>query len=152
MHKWTARPATWDDVEPVAELRASVLRNDLERLGRYDDDRVRQRLRDGFQPIHTRILEVAGSFVGCIAVRPAADGHWIEHFYIDQRHQGQGVGADVLRQELARADRASLVMRLNVLQGSPARRLYERHGFVVDAEDPNDVFMTRSPTATLKHS
>jgi hypothetical protein len=31
--------------------------------------------------------------------------------------------------------------RLNVLQGSPARRLYERHGFVLETEDPVDVFM-----------
>lgn len=32
--------------------------------------------------------------------------------------------------------------RLNVLRGSPARGLYERHGFVVDSEDDVDVFMT----------
>jgi hypothetical protein len=31
--------------------------------------------------------------------------------------------------------------RLDVLQGSPARRLYERHGFVLESEDPVDVFM-----------
>lgn len=31
---------------------------------------------------------------------------------------------------------------LNVLQGSPARRLYERHGFVLDSEDPVDVYLT----------
>lgn len=34
--------------------------------------------------------------------------------------------------------------RLNVLQGSPARSLYERHGFVVDSQDDVDVFMTRA--------
>jgi hypothetical protein len=31
--------------------------------------------------------------------------------------------------------------RLNVLQGSPARRLYERHGFVHEHEDPINVFL-----------
>jgi hypothetical protein len=31
--------------------------------------------------------------------------------------------------------------RLNVLQGSPARSLYERHGFVFEHEDPVDIFM-----------
>lgn len=35
------RPASAADVEPVAELRAVVLREDLERLGRYDGRRVR---------------------------------------------------------------------------------------------------------------
>jgi hypothetical protein len=39
------RRASTTDVEAVAELRAVVLRADLERLGRYDEQRVRQ-LRD----------------------------------------------------------------------------------------------------------
>jgi hypothetical protein len=47
------RPASPADVEAVAELRAVALRADLERLGRYNDQRVRQRLRDGFVPAHT---------------------------------------------------------------------------------------------------
>jgi hypothetical protein len=34
---------------------------------------------------------------------------------------------------------------LDVLQGSAARRLYERHGFVVESEDAIDVFMVRVP-------
>lgn len=42
---WAMRPAELSDVEAVAELRAVVMRPDLERLGRYDAHRVRQRLR-----------------------------------------------------------------------------------------------------------
>jgi hypothetical protein len=34
---------------------------------------------------------------------------------------------------------------LNVLRGSRARRLYERHGFGVETEDPVDVLMVREP-------
>jgi hypothetical protein len=30
-----------------------------------------------------------------------------------------------------------------VLQGSRARALYERNGFVVESEDPVDIFMVR---------
>ena len=35
--------------------------------------------------------------------------------------------------------------RLNVLQASAARRLYERHGFVLESEDAVDVFMKAEP-------
>ncbi len=56
--KWECRPASAADVEAVGELRAVVLRPDLERLGRYDGQRVRQRLRDGFAPAHTWVIEV----------------------------------------------------------------------------------------------
>ncbi|QDI67780.1 GNAT family N-acetyltransferase [Streptomyces calvus] len=147
MGGWGVRPATAADVEPVADLRAVVLRADLERLGRYDARRVRQRLRDGFEPAHTRVIEVAGTFAGCVALRPAGDCHWLEHFYLAPEHQGGGIGSGVLRALLRRCDRAGAVVRLNVLRGSPARRLYERHGFTAETEDPVDVFMVREPAS-----
>ncbi|WP_200804352.1 GNAT family N-acetyltransferase [Actinacidiphila paucisporea] len=156
---WALHPATTADVEPIAELRALVMRPDLERLGRYDEHRVRQRLRDAFSPRHTSIITVGGDFAGCVALRPAevagegaaevagegVAGQWLEHFYLDPRHQGRGLGSAVLRTLLDRADEQHVTVHLNVLQGSAARRLYERHGFVVTAEDPIDVYMTRLP-------
>ncbi|POX50238.1 GNAT family N-acetyltransferase [Streptomyces sp. Ru72] len=145
MADWGIRPASVSDVEAVAELRAVVLRADLERLGRYDEQRVRQRLRDGFDPAHTWVIAVDGAFAGCVALRPAEDAHWLEHFYLAPRLQGGGVGSGVLRELLERCDRRGVLVRLNVLQGSPARRLYERHGFTVESEDAVDVFMVRKP-------
>ncbi|MET7277740.1 GNAT family N-acetyltransferase [Kribbella sp. NPDC005582] len=140
MIPWRLRPATPADVEPLAELRAVVLRADLERLGRYDAVRVRQRFRDGFDPSHTWVISADGVLAGCIALRPASDGPWLEHFYLEPSFQGRGLGSAVLRQVLDSHDGP---LRLNVLQGSPARRLYERHGFIVDSEDDVDIFMTR---------
>ncbi|MDI3417720.1 GNAT family N-acetyltransferase [Streptomyces luteolus] len=144
---WALRPAAPADAEPVAELRAVVLRPDLERLGRYDEQRVRQRLRDGFEPEHTWVIETDGAFAGCVALRPAADAHWLEHFYLAPHLQGTGLGTAVLRSLLDRCDRERVPVRLNVLQGSRARRLYARHGFTPDSEDPVDMFMVRLPGA-----
>jgi len=147
MADWAIRPAARADVETLAELRAVVLRDDLERLGRYDARRVRQRLRDGFEPEHTWVIEVGGEFAGCVALRPDADAgcHWLEHFYLAPGFQGAGIGSGVLGELLDRCDRGGVaVVRLNVLQGSPARRLYARHGFVLGSEDPVDVFMVRA--------
>ncbi|MET7572681.1 GNAT family N-acetyltransferase [Streptomyces sp. NPDC005492] len=146
MGDWDMRPARATDVEAVAELRAEVMRADLERLGRYDARRVRQRLLDRFEPEHTWVIEVGGAFAGCVALRPdeGARCHWLEHFYLAARLQGVGIGSAVLRELLERCDRDDgALVRLNVLQGSPARRLYERHGFVVETEDEVDVFMVR---------
>ncbi|RZT12779.1 putative N-acetyltransferase YhbS [Kribbella sp. VKM Ac-2569] len=139
--RWRLRPATANDLEELVELRAVAMRPDLERLGRYDDHRVRQRLRDAYTPEHTRIIEVDGEFAGSISIRPAEDRHWLEHFYLAPHHQGRGLGSAVLRSVLDEAGAATVA--LNVLQGSPARKLYERHGFVTETEDPVDVFMVR---------
>jgi GNAT superfamily N-acetyltransferase len=137
----TLRPSNLADLEWIVELRAEVMRTDLERLGRYDPDRIRQRLRDGFDASRTRVIVVDGADVGSIAVRTADDGRWIEHFYLAAAVQGRGVGGEVLRAVLA--EPGIQPFRLNVLQGSPARRLYERHGFVLDSEDEVDVFLVR---------
>ncbi|NYV76157.1 GNAT family N-acetyltransferase [Streptomyces sp. UH6] len=147
--QWALRPAVPADVETIAELRATVLRPDLERLGRFDEHRVRQRFRDSWAPAHTSVVTADGSFAGSVTLRPAEDGRVLEHFYLDPGRQGRGLGTAVLRALLDRSDAAGETIRLNVLNGSPARRLYERHGFTVEAEDPVDVFMVRPPRCTV---
>jgi GNAT superfamily N-acetyltransferase len=134
------RDSTTEDLEWLVELRAVVLRDDLMRLGVFDETRVRQRLRDAFQPQLTRIVVVDGRDVGSITVRKEDGVRWVEHFYLALDVQDRGVGSTVLRAVLDEPHHG--VTRLNVLVGSPARRLYERHGFVLDTDDGVDVFMT----------
>ncbi|MEV0195062.1 GNAT family N-acetyltransferase [Nonomuraea sp. NPDC050691] len=93
------------------------------------------------------MIEVEGAFAGCVALRPAKDSYWLEHFYLDPDLQGRGIGQAVMRWLLEQCDRENAVVRLNVLQGSPARRLYERHGFTVETEDEVDIFMVRGPAS-----
>lgn len=146
---WVLRAAEPADVEAIAELRATVMRPDLERLGRYDEHRVRQRLRDSFSSQHTSVIVADGTFAGCVTVRPAEDGRWLEHFYLSPDLQGRGLGSAVLRTLLEQIDADAVPVRLNVLQGSAAQRLYERHGFTVEDEDPVDVYMVRHPLTTV---
>ncbi|MGW8993175.1 GNAT family N-acetyltransferase [Streptomyces zhihengii] len=138
--------ASAEDVETLAGIRAQAMRPDLERLGRYDDRRVRQRLRDAFVPAHTWTVRVSGALLGCVALRPEGDGYWLEHFYLAPALHGRGVGSAVLRGLLARCDAENATVRLNVLVGSPVARLYARHGFTVESSDAVDVFMVRVPS------
>jgi SAM-dependent methyltransferase len=135
------RPGTRDDVEWIAELRAEVLRADLVHLGRYDEVRVRERLRRGFLPEHTRVIVVDGVDAGSITTRIEDGDRWIEHLYLAPHLQGRGVGSRVLQTVLSEPHTGDT--RLLVLRGSAARRLYERHGFVRDHEDDVDVAMVR---------
>jgi GNAT superfamily N-acetyltransferase len=126
----------------MAELRAKVLKPDLERLERYDPNRVRQRFLDAFIPEHTRVLQLGEFDIGLVAVRPENHAVWIEHFYLEPALQGEGIGGQVLTTVLTE-DTAGRPFKLNVLQGSPARRLYERHGFVLESQDAVDVYLTK---------
>lgn len=138
--EFSLRPAVPTDAAWIAELRAVVMRPDLERLGRWDPRRVRERFLNAFQPEHTFVITVGGQEAGVIAVRPDADAQWIEHFYLAPAFQRQGLGARVLQQVMGEM-RDHRPFRLNVLQGSSARSLYERHGFVLETQDPVDIFM-----------
>lgn len=141
MVEWRFRMGGPADAGWMAELRAVVMRPDLTRLGRFDPRYVRRRFLDAYAPDLTRVIVVDGADAGLIAVRPDGDVRWIEHFYLDPSLQGRGVGGAVLACVLAEEQGP---FRLNVLRGSGARRLYERHGFVEDSADEVDVFMTRA--------
>ncbi|MFE6078452.1 GNAT family N-acetyltransferase [Paenibacillus sp. NPDC057886] len=138
----TMRQSKQADQEHLAELRALVLYDDLHRLGRFDEVKVRERFRNTFDPAHTWIIEVEGALVGCVALKPKSEEILLEHFYIHPDYQGQQIGTQVLNKLLERDELKGKRVILNVLQGSPARRLYERFGFVLDSEDEVDVFMS----------
>src|SRR5690606_37563385 len=139
------QPAAEADFETLLALRIRVLRPHLERVGRFDPERARHYFREGYDPAHLRLIMVDGGFAGCVALKPAADGLELEHFYLDEPVQGRGVGAAVLRLLLAEADAAGKTVRLGVLKGSPAARLYRRHGFVWTHEGPYDDYFLRDP-------
>ncbi|MCI9888945.1 GNAT family N-acetyltransferase [Micrococcales bacterium 31B] len=148
------RPATHADAETLADLRARALHSDLVRLDLYDPPRNRARFMRGYQPEHTGVLEDSqGRVIGCIALRPATECWWLEHFYLDPDVQGRGLGTSLLRFTLFDYAPDALVARwraspaggaavrpvcLNVLAGSAARRLYERFGFTVYATEAPD--------------
>lgn len=142
MKQITLRQSQITDAETIANLRAIVLRNDLTRLGRFDEEKVRQRFRHSFDSVYTWIIEEGSSFVGCVAFKPTLEGYLLEHFYIHPDYQGKGVGSQVLKNLLEQSDVKGKRVTLNVLQGSAARRLYERFGFKVDSEDLIDVYMS----------
>lgn len=97
------------------------------------------------------MIEVDGAVASCVALRPAKDTYWLEHFYLDPDLQGKGIGTAVLSRLLEWCNLEDAVVRLNVLQGSSARRLYERHGFTAETEDEVDVFMARHSSSSGDH-
>ncbi len=66
----TLRAATPGDLEAIVELRAVVMRQDLMRLGRFDAERVRRRMRDAYAPQHTSVILHEDAFAGSVALRP----------------------------------------------------------------------------------
>lgn len=94
--------------------------------------------------VSASLRERSGDHGGLEPATGVADGHRTRFFLVPGL-QGTGIGTAVLRALLDRCDRDGLLVRLNVLRGSPARRLYERVVFRLETEDTVDVFMVREP-------
>lgn len=105
------------------------MRESLERLGRFDPQRARDRFLATFDPASTRHVLADGERVGFVVVRPQDDGLLLDHLYLLPRAQGRGIGAAVLADVLAHADASRLPVRTGALRGSDSNRFYLRHGF-----------------------
>jgi GNAT superfamily N-acetyltransferase len=144
---WSFGPVAEADFEPLLALRTDVMRAHLERVGRYTPERSRQMFRKHFDEAGTRLILKNGVRVGCVGFRRHGDEIRIDSFYLERRLHGSGLGTKILKALLAEADATGLPVRLQVLNGSPADRLYLRHGFVKLREDGIEGFYERLPSS-----
>ena len=120
------------------------MRESLERIGRFDPQRARDRFLSGFDPARTRHVLLDGQRVGFVVVRAQDDGLLLDHLYVAPHAQGRGVGAAVMAQVLADADARGLPVRVGALRGSDANRFYVRHGFALVEQGEWDNVYRRS--------
>jgi GNAT superfamily N-acetyltransferase len=151
--EWRFAPASEADFEPLLAIRIDVMREHLERVFRYEPSRARRIFREHFDQPGLRLIMIGDTLAGCVAFRPGNDAISIDSFYLDRRFQNRGLGATILKVLLAEADALAQPVYLDVLQGSPADRFYERHGFQKIKEDEIERTYERpaerpTPTAT----
>jgi ribosomal protein S18 acetylase RimI-like enzyme len=136
------------DFDALADLRIAAMRDSLERVGRFDPERARQRLRATYAPHDTQAILLDGTRVGFYTLRRDDGALKLDHLYVVPGFQGMGVGAAVLRRVFELADAQGLAVRVGALRDSPSNRFYQRHGFVWVAEDTWDIYYERPPAAS----
>jgi GNAT superfamily N-acetyltransferase len=128
------------DFETLAALREAALRESLERLGLFSQERSRERLRSNFRPAFMRHIVWCGQRVGLLTMWPEGDALKLQHLYLSPGAQGKGIGAWVLEQVKAEARAQGRDVKLEALPQSDANRFYQRHGFVQVGAAEFDVF------------
>jgi GNAT superfamily N-acetyltransferase len=134
-----------DEFEELLALRIAAMRDSLERIGRFDPERARQRLRASFAPAQTRHILLDGARAGFVTVKHAERELLLDHLYVHPRYQGRQIGALVLRMIFDEADALGLPIRVGALRESGANRFYRRHGFVQVEEGEWDIYYARPP-------
>ncbi|NKC32174.1 GNAT family N-acetyltransferase [Falsiroseomonas selenitidurans] len=130
------RPATAADFEALLDLSVRVMRLHLERVGRWDPARRRARMEAAFAGGGMRVIEAEGLTLGCVGVEPAGPVVALHSLYLEPARQGRGLGAAVVARLLA--EHPGQGFRIEVLKASPARRFWERQGFLLVEEQPYD--------------
>jgi GNAT superfamily N-acetyltransferase len=138
-------PVSPDDFDELLALRLRAMRDSLERLGRYDEQRARERLAAGFDATHTQHIFFEGQRVGFVVLKTLSHAMRLDHLYIDPAFQARGIGHQVLQWVFREADRVQLPVELCALKGSEANRFYLHHGFVAIGEGEWDIDYVRLP-------
>ena len=132
------------DAEALVALRIAAMRESLERIGRFDLVRARDRFLDGFEPVYTQHIEWQGKRVGALVVKPQAARLVLDHLYIHPDQQRQGIGGAVLAHVFARADAEGKSVHLRSLKDSDSNHFYLRHGFELLGQGEFDNYYVRA--------
>jgi GNAT superfamily N-acetyltransferase len=125
MHNISLRAATCDDAAFALNVTEACMRAYAEQTwgswnGRADLD-----------PAFDKIVQSAGRDIGLLGLDRRLDCWFLDKLYLLPAYQKQGIGSYLLQGLMDEAKSAQVVLRLTVLEVNPARRFYERHGFVL---------------------
>ncbi|MEN1927662.1 GNAT family N-acetyltransferase [Luteimonas sp. MJ250] len=104
------------------------------------------RFRASWTEFENLIIVAGGEAIGLLRLLPEGEVLALRDLQIVPTHQRQGVGGWALRQAQAIAlQRGHPRLQLRVYADNPARRLYARLGFTIEAETDGTLHMVWSP-------
>ena len=72
----------------LAELRAKAMKPSLQNIGRFDEDRMRSRFLETFNPLETQKVTLCNKTIGFYVIKQKEDQIFLDHLYVDPDFQG----------------------------------------------------------------
>lgn len=136
------QPMSVTDHRYIYGLLETTMRGYVEAVwGKWEDDYWLGILEDALHRSAIHGICDHGARVGAVWKEKHVSHHLIELICVEPRHQNRGVGEAALKIILLEAATESKSVRLRVLAPNPAKRLYERLGFVVTEATPERFYM-----------
>lgn len=141
------RPATSEDIDVLFGIHRAAMRAYVEQAyGPWDEAWQAAFFRDHFDTAVRRAVQADGASIGFVDVIEREDDVWISELVLDPAWHNRGIGTELLRGAMGIAMARGVPARLQVLQVNPARRLYERLGFVEHGVTATHYLMEWRPT------
>jgi GNAT superfamily N-acetyltransferase len=146
MNELMYAPAVTEDASRLADLRVRAMRESLDAVGRFDEQRARDRLLGDFASDCTTLILSRGNLAGFYVLKDEGADILLQHLYVDPPFQSVGIGSQALQRIFEEANRRQRSLRVGALIGSASNRFYRRHGFRHVAQSGFDVQYVRAPS------
>lgn len=141
---YSFRQATMDDYDFLYNLHVLALRPYVEKLWGWEETWQREYFERKFDPKTRKIIQIEDQDAGVLVVQQCEGQLYIALIEILPQFHGRGVGTAIINDLCKQAHNLNQVVTLHVLRSNvPARRLYERLGFEVTAEEEYRIKMIK---------
>lgn len=142
---FTLRAADGCDTELLWTIQRTAIGPYVDATWGWDEAAQRRFFDEHFDPRKFQIVRVAGWDAGFLSVEERAGHVYLGNLALLPGFQRRGIGAEVVASVLEQSDERGLPVRLQVLRSNPARRFYERLGFVLRGETDTHFQLERAP-------
>ena len=137
--EYTTRPAVQADYRYCYQL---TKKNMLELFTLHWGGWEPSKFREGFDVNTVSIILVAGRRAGYFSIKTRPDGLYVDNIQLSRPLRGRGIGTSILMHLIAENPLAGI--HLTTFSDNPAKRLYERLGFVIRECDGMTIHMSLS--------
>jgi ribosomal protein S18 acetylase RimI-like enzyme len=137
------RVAKPEDYDFLYALHCATMYDYIEATWGWDETWQQNHFKEHFLPEDNQIIVLNGHDIGRVEVDYKEDGVHIGNIQILPEHQNKGIGSLIILEIIGQPQRQERPVTLQVLKVNPARRFYERLGFVVEGEDDAHFKMKR---------
>ena len=142
------RPARPPDYFFAVTLYLDGAKRHLSKIGRWDRRRLTTRFRRGYKQAQVQVICVEDRRIGWMQVAELVGRLHLHQLHLSADFRRRGIGTQLIKDLLRRADLIGKPVTLEVMHGNPARRLYLRLGFESTGKDPDkEQMIWRAPRA-----
>ena len=128
--EYTLRKAKVEDIAILDAIHTNNMKSYVEQLYPWNP----RLFRNNFIPDHYDVIEINNLIIGLMKVVSSETEIYLAEIQIVQDYQKQGIGTNLIQSLIQEAQISNKKLWLKVLKNNPAKKLYQRLGFIKQEE------------------